>query len=621
MPALFDATVSARRNRARRRGSCRRRGLAAPPFAAPLLRSALLWAALLCAALPPAAAAAAAEPPGAVSPPPAGLIDRETLEAAAAGKTIGSVHVVTENIFDPRKPGEGHGLFRLVNRLHRTTRPEVIERQLLLQPGDRFSPEAARESERLLRANRFLYEASIHPVDGDAGKVDLEVLTRDVWTLQGGLNFHRAGGTNSTEFDLEDENVLGTGKDLQVARKSDVDRTSKLVRYRDPSLGGSRALLDFELAANSDGGTRVLALDRPFFALDTRWALGAGALHDDRIDRLYDGGQVAGGFRQQRDFFEAYAGLSPGLAGDAAQRFRFGFTYDRERFAPAAGVLPPGLLDGIPAGPAAAPGGHPSDRAAFGGLIAGADRTLAYPWIGYEYCEDGFVTIRDFDKIHRIEDVNLGRVLSARLGWSSPAFGGDRTRLILSGTATDGWTFGERQFLLLRADLSGRLRQGSVENGELSGGFRYYRRTFGDGLFVAKVSGVMAQRLDLENQLLLGGDNGLRGYPLRYQSGDRRFLVTLEQRFYASREFFHLLHAGAAVFFDAGRAWFVEPPPSFLSPPAAQRQMLKDAGVGLRLGSSRSAQGAIIHLDLAVPLDRGRSIKGVQYLVTTSQTF
>ncbi len=49
--------------------------------------------------------------------------------------------------------------------------------------------------------------------------------------------------------------------------------------------------------------------------------------------------------------------------------------------------------------------------------------------------------------------------------------------------------------------------------------------------------------------------------------------------------------------------------------------MLKDAGVGLRLGSSRSAQGAIVHLDLAVPLNRGRSIKGVQYLVTTSETF
>jgi outer membrane protein assembly factor BamA len=552
------------------------------------------------------------------------LIDRETLEAAAAGKRIGTVHVVTENIFDPRKPGEGRGLFRLVNRLHRTTRPEVIERQLLFQPGDTFSPEAARETERLLRANRFLYEASIHPVDGDGGKVDLEVLTRDVWTLQGGLNFHRAGGTNSTEFDLEDENLLGTGKDLQVARKSDVDRTSKLVRYRDPSLAGSRALLDLALSDNSDGSTRVLSVDRPFFALDTRWALGLGALHDDRVDRLYDGGQIVDGFRHQSDGFEAYAGLSPGLADDAAQRFRLGFTYDRERFAPApASFQLPSAFGAMGPSFAAIPGGAPATGflGPAGGLAARADRTLAYPWIGYEYFEDGFVTIRDFDKIHRIEDVNLGRVLSARLGWSSPAFGGDRTRLILAGTATDGWTFGERQVLLARADLSGRLRQGAVENGELRGGFRYYHRTFGDGLFVARVSGEMAQNLDFENQLLLGGDNGLRGYPLRYQSGDRRFLLTLEQRFYSSREFFHLLHAGAAVFFDAGRAWFVEPPPSFLSPPAAQRQLLKDAGVGLRLGSSRSAQGAIIHLDLAVPLDRGRSIKGVQYLVTTSETF
>ena len=61
--------------------------------------------------------------------------------------------------------------------------------------------------------------------------------------------------------------------------------------------------------------------------------------------------------------------------------------------------------------------------------------------------------------------------------------------------------------------------------------------------------------LDRDNQLLLGGDNGLRGYPLRFQTGDRRFLLTLEQRFYHPRQFLRLFYAGAAVFFDAGRAW------------------------------------------------------------------
>ena len=540
----------------------------------------------------PAASSSTTPPPPA---PTTRLIDQQTLDAAAAGKTIGAVRIVTGNIFDPSRPDERRLLFRLVNRLHRTTRPEVIQHQLLFQPGDAFSPETVRESERLLRANRYLWDVAIHPVAEDAGKVDLEVLTRDVWTLQGGLDFRRAGGTNSTAFDLEDENVLGTGKDLQVARLSNVDRTSKLVRYRDPVLFGTRAQADLTFADNSDGDTRSLDVERPFYALDTRWAAGVAALHDRRIDPLYGGGDVLDRIRQQHDFFEVYGGLSPGLLDGVTQRFRAGFTYDRDLFGAVPGFAPPNA--------------------------AAADRTLAYPWVGYEYVQDGFVTVRDFDRIQRTEDINLGRVLSARLGWSSALFGGDRSRWILTSAAAQGWAFGPRQILRLLGGLSGRLLGGRIENGVVNAALRYYRRTFGDGLLVAKASGDLAENLDLENQLLLGGDNGLRGYPLRYQAGDRRFLFSVEQRFYGSREYFHLVNLGAAAFFDAGRAWFVEAPPAFLALPGIQRRLLKDVGAGLRLGSSRSSGGSVVHLDVAFPLDRSRSIKAVQYLVTTSQTF
>ena len=38
--------------------------------------------------------------------------------------------------------------------------------------------------------------------------------------------------------------------------------------------------------------------------------------------------------------------------------------------------------------------------------------------------------------------------------------------------------------------------------------------------------------LDPDQQLLIGGDTGLRGYPLGYESGTSRGLLTVEQRFY-----------------------------------------------------------------------------------------
>ena len=49
--------------------------------------------------------------------------------------------------------------------------------------------------------------------------------------------------------------------------------------------------------------------------------------------------------------------------------------------------------------------------------------------------------------------------------------------------------------------------------------------------------------------------------------------------------------------------------------------VLKDVGIGLRIGNTRSGLGNIIHVDLAFPLDGDSSISNVQLLVETKQHF
>jgi hypothetical protein len=49
--------------------------------------------------------------------------------------------------------------------------------------------------------------------------------------------------------------------------------------------------------------------------------------------------------------------------------------------------------------------------------------------------------------------------------------------------------------------------------------------------------------------------------------------------------------------------------------------LLKDIGIGLRFGNSRSGLGNIIHVDLAFPLDGDSSIDDVQILVETKERF
>jgi hemolysin activation/secretion protein len=144
--------------------------------------------------------------------------------------------------------------------------------------------------------------------------------------------------------------------------------------------------------------------------------------------------------------------------------------------------------------------------------------------------------------------------------------------------------------------------------------FRHFLNTFGPHRLLTSLQVDVSHNLDPHRQLLIGGDTGLRGYPRRFRNGDRRFLFTLEHRFYTGLELFNLVHVGAAAFFDVGGAWYGDDHTGLSS-----SELFKDVGVGLRLGSSRSADGAMIHFDVAYPLD-GDSRK-VQWLVTSKESF
>ena len=115
--------------------------------------------------------------------------------------------------------------------------------------------------------------------------------------------------------------------------------------------------------------------------------------------------------------------------------------------------------------------------------------------------------------------------------------------------------------------------------------------------------------------MLLGGDNGLRGYPLRYQAGEKSVLLTLEQRFYTDWYPWRLFRVGYAVFMDAGRVTGTDPRA------VPTLGTLYDVGIGLRLSSPRSSGRSIVHIDLAFPLNGDPTIDDVQLVVETKSSF
>lgn len=512
----------------------------------------------------------------------------EALEAA--GARIGRVLIVTDNVFDTSKPQEDAAIPRLANRLHIRTRPGTIESQLLFKPGDAYSARSLAESERLLRKTRYLQEASIRPVAWHDGVVDVEVRTHDVWTLNPGASFGRSGGESSTGFQLEELNLLGLGTQLSVGLTSDTDRTSESLLFHDGQIFGTWWGLAAQAANNSDGRTYDLGLDHPFFAMDTRWAAGFSLKDDRRIDSLYDRGEITDRFRTRQRRAQAYGGWSRGLVNGWAQRWTAGFTYDESRF-----------------------DAGPGDWAASG--FVPPDRKLAYPWIGYDWVQDRYAKARNRDRIEKTEDVNLGWRIGARIGQASTAWGADRDATIFSAHLDKGFDLASRRTVLLSSSLAGRLEKGSFADALASVAGRYYQRQSDRRLLYLGLQADLAHALDADHQLLLGGDNGLRGYPLRYQGGDGRWLFTAEQRWFSNWYPFRMINVGAAMFFDVGSSWGDSP----LGQPSLG--LLKDVGVGLRLGNNRSALGNVLHIDVAMPLDATGSIDKVQFLVKTYETF
>jgi outer membrane protein assembly factor BamA len=555
-------------------------------------RSALLWVPILWAALSFALDTTAQEP-AAISPPTG-------QELEAQHTIIGDIRIVNGNVFDTDLAEENNAVFRLANKLHIQTRASVIAQQLLFKSGEPYSDRLLRESERILRRNRYLYDVDIVPKAYHDGVVDLEVRTRDVWTLKPGINLGRSGGVNSGGFEILESNLLGYGKEISISSQKDVDRTTNEFRYYDPRLLGSWNRLFASYSDNSDGRRQEYWIDHPFYSLDSRWSANTSVFDWTRTDARYNLGQIVDEFRHHQERYELGGGWSFGPHGSWIERINFGFSFLRDQFASTASSLSATQL--------------PSNR------------TLAYPFIGFALLQDNFEERRNQNQIERTEDQYAGSYLQGSIGYAQPDFGADRKAWMWSlagGTSVE--SLNRKHTVVLTGTASGRIENSAGQNVISNGLAKYYWRVAERQLFYASLQATSTDRLDADQQILLGGDNGLRGYPLRYQDGSTRALLTLEHRVFTKYYLFRLFHLGGAVFFDMGRTWGVGNS-SFANtiwPPGIETQqgLLKDVGFGLRFGSSRSAFGNVLHVDLAFPLDGDSAIKNVQLVVEAKQSF
>lgn len=510
-------------------------------------------------------------------------------ELEAAGATVGEIRVLPQEIFDTSDPAENYALFRLANRLHVPTHEGVIRRAILFRSGEPVSLRLIEETERLLRSNSYLFDVSIRPLALRGGVVDIEVATRDAWSLSVGAGVGTSGGASSSNVEFTENNLFGTGTTLGFKRSNDVDRSSTEVAYANTRAFGTWASVAASHASNSDGRRSAVSVVRPFYALDARWSAGFRAASDERIDPLYQAGEIASEHRVTASQAELFAGWSDGLVKGWVQRHTVGLSTSRERYAAEPGLVAPPQLP--------------------------VDRRRAGPYWRYDLIEDRVERELNRNLVGRPEFFQLGLLASLQLNWDSRALGADREALRYSASISRGFAPRPGDTLMARAAWSGELSRDGAGTQWVSLGAQYYRPQSKRHLFYASAEADWLTRPGVSDQLVLGGDNGLRGYPLRYQTGARRVLLTAEQRVYTDVYLWRLFRLGGAAFVDVGRAW------GGSLPTRDNAGWLGDVGLGLRVVSERSSFGTVVHIDIALPLRRAGDVSKLQFQVKAKRSF
>ena len=485
---------------------------------------------------------------------------------------VRSIVIKGEPVFDPSRETLGDQILNGMNRLHWQTRDSVIKQQLLFAMGTRVSPSVLAESARLLRSRPYLMEASIKVRNPCESEVDVEVTTRDAWSLTPRLALNRSGGNSKTGFGVREKNVLGLGIQVEFKTVKNLDRQGQQFELSTKHLFNTRVQSSVYFENNDDGNVRALAIGQPFYALDTRKSWGLEVSDISEKIGVYQFGERVRLTQRVRAAGSIFYGISKGLKAGRSHRVTFGLSYeDQEVLLASAKNLDVGEMQ---------------------------TRKLVAPFVQWSSVSDQFLNARNFDLIGFTEDIETGLVHNLRLAISPSALGGDQDRLQASASVGMAVFASQKGLLRWDASLSGirDLEANETQDIVFAAGIRgLFKPSVGAG-YHASLYFDVARNVMTGQQLFLGGETGARGYIDRLQAGDRRLRLRLERRQYLDRNLFGLMNLGWLVFADVGRAWTPD------DVAGHRGQSLMDVGLGLRLAPTKAERGKMIHLDFAVPV-------------------
>lgn len=472
-------------------------------------------------------------------------------------------------------------MIRLATSLHRTTHARVIENLVLLRPGEPCSFLLLRETERLLRAQPFLADATVSALADGIGGVRIEVVTVDEPALLGALGVSGVA-PHLRALRAGTSNVQGRGvSTLAGWRDGGVYRDTWQFRYSNFQLFAAPVQMHVAGIRRDHGYEATALVAYPFFTdLQRRaWRVGGGATEILAPFRTPGRAGVALGVR--REFFDAGAVARIGEPGRLAM---VGGAVSIERSVPAAEavvVTDTGLV--------ADTGSVLRDR--YERRRSGRVNLL------FGYRQVNFLRVSGFDALAGTQDMRRGVQAALAVGSGLSIGGAAGKELFISGSVYGG-VGSAVSFAGLEVLAEGRrMRAGVWEALLMSGRLGTYFRPHPRHTIAGSVEFSAGRRQWLPFQLALGDPRGgVRGYQHAELGGAARLVTRVEERWRVGN-IRGTGDLGVAVFGETGKLWAGDAPYGVTTP------FKPSVGVAL-LAAVPARSRRIWRLDIAFPLDR-----------------
>jgi len=512
--------------------------------------------------------------------------DKSPFEALQ-GKTIRNIRVEQINVFNENDPDENNRIYRLLNKLHITTREKVIKSQLLFKSGDKVNYKNLEETARNLRTRKYLTNAHVFPEKVCGDDVDVVVITQDAWVLEPQVSFSHQSNNNESGFAISDGNVLGTGNSFKIGYEENKLRNTISYDFSNSYFLNKQIAVHALYEDTSDGRNMLLTVERPFYSLDTPRAMGIQYSDLSQVEEIRSHDEVINSFRHRAIDNEIYYGLATDINSNFTQRWVVGIAHEEDSFFTNDDTLQ---------------------------VIPERDKAV-YPWIEYQYLQNQYGVFKNLNQIQRPEDLSTGQTVKARLGFAGTAFGNPDDVLRYKITYGNIIEKSNTHILEVEAMLDGRQHLGidSLDPNLFTSTVAYHYLINDKNRWYVRAEYGVGEHLPQYEELTVGDITGLRGYPTDYLRGRKRYVVSVERRYFSDVHLFNILRVGGVLFVDAGKAWGL--------PTEGNTPLLSNVGIGLRLSSTKIRIGNIVHVDVAMPINAKEDISKYQLILGAYQKF